>query len=440
MPAKTPLDNWVREKIGIAQDVGNDVARTALRGRQLAQLNTSLERAARKSPYYRETLANHVLSPLSSLEEISRIPFTTPDTLSENPFAFLAVPQGEIERVVTLRTSGTTGESKRLFFTAVDLEHTMDFFNHGMSTMVDPGQKVAVFLPGGKPDTVGDLLKRALARMEIETLVYGIVDDAEKAVMAAVDFGAHCVVGIPTQILSLACAANSRDLQKTLKTALLTTDYVPSSLVARVENSLRCEVYNHYGMTETGLGGGVECQAHGGYHLREAEFYYEIVDPVVGAAIGEGEVGEVVVTSLCQQGTPLIRYRTGDRARFLPGECECGTFLRRMEKVSGRFSNIIRLAPDLVLDISLLDEALFAIEGLIDYKFTATKGGEGPNLQLAVYCAGNPEEVETNCRESLTGLLGEARCGERSLSIKFGDEGRWMLNGASKRKILLQPN
>ena len=93
----------------------------------------------------------------------------------------LCTSLGEIERVVTLQTSGTTGEAKRLFFTAEDLELTVDFFQHGMATMVEPGATVIIFLPGELPDSVGDLLARALTRLGVKPVVWGPVRDLSAA-------------------------------------------------------------------------------------------------------------------------------------------------------------------------------------------------------------------------------------------------------------------
>ena len=97
-------------------------------------------------------------------------------------------------------------------------------------------------------------------------------------------------------------------------------------------------------MTEMGLGGGVQCSARQGYHLREADLYFEIVDPHSGEPLPEGELGEVVFTTLTREGMPLIRYRTGDLSRFLPGQCPCGTLLRSMESIRQRVAGNLELA------------------------------------------------------------------------------------------------
>ena len=149
-----------------------------------------------------------------------------------------------------------------------------------MSTLVRPGQRVVVLLPGERPDSVGDLLARGLRRMDVHALVYGPVTDPLHAAEAVASFGAHCLVGIPTQVLALARSRTGAAIGKgSIESILLSTDYVPRAIAETLEEVWGCRVFNHYGMTEMGLGGGVECEARAGYHLREADLYFEVVDP-----------------------------------------------------------------------------------------------------------------------------------------------------------------
>ena len=298
------------------------VLREALEDYQLGQINETIGYARRNAPFYRRSLASLPDTPLASLSDIGRIPFTTSSELAADTFGFLAVSQDEIAHIVTLRTSGSTGEAKRIFFTEGDLEPTVDFFHHGMSTMVQPGQKVAVLMPCERPDSVGDLLIRGLRRMDVDALPYGPVEDPIDAARAIASFGAHCIVGIPIQALAVALAPEGAAMARSgggvLESVLLSTDYVPRAIAGRLEECWGCRVFNHYGMTETGLGGGVECAALEGYHLREADLFFEIVDHETGAPCPDGAVGEVVFTTLTRKGMPLIRYRTGDIARMIP--------------------------------------------------------------------------------------------------------------------------
>jgi len=129
-------------------------------------------------------------------------------------------------------------------------------------------------------------------------------------------------------------------------------------------------------MSEMGYGGGVECEALHGYHLREGDLYFEIIDPQTGESVKDGEYGEVVFTTFHRQAMPLIRYRTGDIARFSTDPCACGTFLKTMDKVSGRISNRVLLHNLGEVSLRDLDEAILQFEEVLDYKASIMDGDQ----------------------------------------------------------------
>ena len=184
MIATTPLEGWIRKKAGISPGLAGRSAAEALVDYQLRLVNETIDYARRNTPFYRRHLASFPAAPLGSLSDIARIPFTTPSDLAHDPFGFLAVHQADVARIVTLRTSASMGNAKRLFFTEEDLELTVDFFHHGMSTLVRPGQRVMVFLPGERADSVGDLLVRGLSRMDVRAFPYGPISDPVHAAQA----------------------------------------------------------------------------------------------------------------------------------------------------------------------------------------------------------------------------------------------------------------
>lgn len=370
MTPLTPLDPWIAGKIGCAR-----LSRSALAAYQLQKVRETLSLIRKKSPFYRRHLA-HCPPELASLDALEQFPFTTADDLRQQPYHFLCVPQRAISRVVTLNTSGTTGAPKRIFQTAEDQELTLDFFHVGMSTFVSPGERVLILLPGERSGSVGDLLATALARLGAVGLKHGPVRDVAEAVGRLKAEEVHCIVGAPTHVLALALTAP--DVQ--LKSVLLTTDHVPKAITRTLEQRWNCAVYNHYGMTEMGLGGGVECRARRGYHLREADLYVEIVHPHTGRRVSDGEEGEIVFTTLTRRGMPLLRYRTGDISRFIPGACPCGTALRTLERVTDRVGGIIDCRDGLRLKMSELDEALFAVAGVSN--FVATLAGNELRVQV----------------------------------------------------------
>jgi len=438
----TPLEAWIREKAGIDNDLTGRSFVDALKAYQLRRINEIIDYARRDSPFYRRRLASLPITPLSVLSDIAQIPFTTASDLTNDPFSFLAVRQDDVARIVTLRTSGSTGEAKRIFFTEGDLELTVDFYHHGMSTLVRPGQKVAIFFPGEIPDSIGDLLLRGLRRMDAHAFVYGLVSDPLQAAEAVVSFGAHCIVGIPTQVLAVACSPPGVAIGKgSIEAVLLSGDYVPRKLAETLEEIWGCRVFTHYGMTEMGYGGGVECEALDGYHLREGDLYFEVVDHETGETCPDGAIGEVVFTTLTRRGMPLIRYRTGDIARIIPQPCPCGSVLRRMDYVRGKWNGAFRLGPDCTLTVHEMDEALFRLPGLLDYRVTVLKGRNGRfRLHIDVWRVEGGRLTDSKVLK----MLNEVEAIQRGIasgnleipSVCFSAEGLWAPNSSLKRKII----
>jgi len=364
----TPLEPWILSKIGYDPGCGLD-PRQAIDDYQLAKLRETIDYARRMSPFYRRSLQGVEGRDLAGLDAFAAIPFTRPGDIQQDDLQFLCVSRGEIERVVTLASSGTTAPSKRLHFSASDLELTVDFFRHGMATMVRPGERVLVLMPGELPGSVGDLLEKGLARLGVSAVVHGLVRDCGRVIEEIVSREIDCLVGLPVQVLSLARHPQAlRVPPGRLKSILLSADYVPDAIVSELSLLWDVPVFNHYGMTEMGLGGGVECACRSGYHLREADLFWEVVDPDSGSRLEQGELGEVVFTTLTRSGMPIIRYRTGDLARFLPEPCPCGTVLHRMERVRGRISARVRLRGGEILSMADLDEALFALPFLLNFQ------------------------------------------------------------------------
>lgn len=309
------LNAWTAARLG-----GQSVAQW-----QLAQLNETLALARARSPFYRAHLPE---GPLPSLAALPSLPMMGPETLRAEGLRLLCVRPDEIARIVTLPTSGSTGAPKRVYFTAGDLELCTDFFHHGMQNVAAPGQTVAILFPHERPGSVGDQLIAALQRFDAKPLpLYGTADPFAELVCA----GAECVVGAPGQVLALA-----RQGRAAVSSVLLSADYVSPACRAELRARWSCTVYEHYGMTEMGLGGGVSCDAQAGYHMRDLDLLIEIVDPATGAPLPDGQTGEVVFTTLTRAGMPFIRYRTGDRSVRLPGPCPCGCMLSRLARVGDR--------------------------------------------------------------------------------------------------------
>ncbi len=421
----TPLEHWIIERTHIAHK-----SQEAMRAYQLGELIKTLAYAKEKSRFYQTMLKDIDLNSIVSFKDFERIAFTTADDIKHNAYDFACVPSNEVERIVTLNTSGTTGDEKRILFTQQDLKSTIDFFQHGMRCLVDESDKVLVLLPGSAYGSIGDLLKKALALSKIECIVHGILNDVEKTALCIEENNITCIVGIPMQVLYLS-KAKPEIFAKHIKKVLLSTDYVPDVLVEALNDNGECHVFNHYGMTEMGYGGGVECECLNGYHLRENDLYFEIIDPITGQPVEDGVYGEVVFTTLHRQAMPLIRYRTGDMARFSTKPCACGTFLRTMEKVLGRIENKIDINGH-AIHLREFDEILLRFPRILDYKLTVCeKNSLHVKLILAnkERCVALKEEVIRRIRDCFPFEF------NFRLHVEEDDHSPKMTNSMIKRKI-----
>lgn len=369
----SPVHQWIQSKIG----------EVTLEEYRLNCIRRTIDHASKNSAFYRKHLAGLTSLDIKCMDDIERIPTMSSRDIAGNPGSLLCVPQNEISRIVTLDTSGTTGNPKRIYFTEDDLELTVEFFMHGMKTIVSSEDKVLILLPGEKIGSVGYVLREALSRIGVFSEIHGVINDMDRCIGDIRRLGINCLVGIPVQVLGLSCVLNMQGVTG-IDSVLLSADYVPEPVAVRIEENLGCTVYSHYGMTEMGFGGGVECSAFEGYHLRESDLYFEILDPDSGTPLEDGLLGEVAFTTLNRRGMPLIRYRTGDISRMIAGGCGCGSGLRRLDKIMGRMSDFIELSPGMFISLPELDEVIFRVKGIVNYKVKIYKGKHTSAIKLLI--------------------------------------------------------
>ncbi len=320
------LDRWTSHCIsGLDQPLN----RVELQKYQLRKLIETVEHAKCNSDFYGQHLKDCLLE---SLTDLQQLPFTLPANCGEE---MLCVPQREISRIVTLETSGTTGRPKRIFFTEEDQQLTVDYFYQGMQHIIGPADLLFIGMPCRMPGSVGNLLELGVKGFGASTIPFGLMLDEDaltKAKKILLECEVTALVGLPTQILKLA----EETPGFTCRSVLLSAEYVPEETVAFLKKQWKCEVFEHYGMTEMGLGCAVSCETHEGYHVRESDLLIEIIDPETGAIRSDGQWGEIVFTTLTRKGMPFIRYRTGDVSRWIPEPCPCGSQLKRLDKVQDR--------------------------------------------------------------------------------------------------------
>ncbi|AWI03631.1 DVU_1553 family AMP-dependent CoA ligase [Clostridium drakei] len=423
----TPLETWIVSETEIKEKTRAD-----LEEYQLSKIKKVIKYVKKYSEFYSEYLKDIDEADIKSFKHFQKISFTLPEYIREFSNKFLCVPQREISRIVTLKSSGTSGEEKRIYFTENDLKLTVEFFKYGMRSLVNENDRVLVLLPGNSYGSIGDLLKKALDEINIGCYVYGILSDLKDAAEFIKNRKITCIVGIPTQVLHFS-RIESETFKNNIRKILLSTDYVPETLITEITSKFQCKVFTHYGMTEMGYGGGVECEALNGYHMRENDLYFEIVDPYTGEVVKDGEYGEIVFTTLTREGMPLIRYRTGDLARFNIDSCACGTFLKTMSRSLGRIENRFEVGDSEFIYMRDLDELILSYEEVINYKVYVQEG----NL-ICVYIAVKKEEDFYKIKQILEGSIKELVSANKKnldVSIRYLKETAQVKNSMIKRKI-----
>lgn len=346
---------WVEQRIGSPL-----TGRGTLDSYQFHKLQENYTYVRQNSSFYKKLYEDsHSPAALETWEDFKQLPFTSGEDIRDRGMQMLCVSQSQISRVVTLDTSGTTGFPKRFFFTKEDQELTVDFFHYGMETLTGPEDRVMLLLPGCRDGGLADLLRRGVERIPADVSIYGLVKDVGACAEEIYRQKSTVLVGIPVQVQALAAHCRMKGITSPVKRVLLSTDVLSDIVRYRIEEGLNCQVFNHFGMTEMGYGGALECQAHQGMHIRENDLYVEVVEPQSGKELPDGSFGEMVITTLTRKGMPLIRYRTGDRARILDGSCPCKSLLKRLDGADGRL--------DAIFDWKKLDDMIFSDETVVDY-------------------------------------------------------------------------
>lgn len=380
---RTPLDAMIADQM--SNLAGEFPEHEEIEQEQMRLLRALIKYASKNSAFYRRQLKDINPESLQKRTDLRLLPFTSRENIRDHGPEMICVSDDDIARIITIQSSGTTGNPKRLYFTEEDLRLTYNFFRKGMTTMVSPGDKVVILLPGDTPDSTGDILKRALEDQGIAAKAFGLAPAPFATIELLAKEAPQCIVGFPIQLLAALRVDTEKKIPaEKLKSILLCSDYIPEVVIHEIESAWDCENFIHYGTVETGLGGGVECAAHNGTHLRENDLLFEIINPQTGELLPPGDEGEIVVTTLTRKGMPLIRYRTGDIAALLEERCQCGSCLRRLSKVRGRFENKCKLASGIEIHMSSFDEILFNLPDIVDFSIKMTDDTKNETIHIEI--------------------------------------------------------
>ncbi len=317
------------------------LARPLLEELQLKRLQDTARRVYERVPFYRRKFDEAGIAPddLRRLDDIRRLPFTTNADLREAyPTGLLAVPKDETLRLHM--SSGTTGKPKALFFSARDVDNAAllcarSFVAAGMNrsdvfqNMMTYGLFTGAFVTHYGAEKLGCLVIPAGP------------GNTERQVLLMKDFRTTCIHLTPSFALYLSDFLEKKavDARKelALQRAFVGAEPYTEETRRKIEEGLGVRVYNCYGLSEmNGPGVAFECEQRSGMHLWEDHFIMEIVDPETGAPVPDGERGELVLTTLCREAMPILRYRTRDITAVACEPCPCGRTHRRVHRIMGR--------------------------------------------------------------------------------------------------------
>jgi phenylacetate-CoA ligase len=310
---------------------------------QCQRLAATLQQAMR-APFYAELYAKCGIGNLSSLPELSRLPFTTKADLRTGfPYGFLAVP---LERIVRLHSSsGTTGNPTVIYHTEKDIETWRDLVARCMYMAGMRSTDVFQNMMGYGLFTGGLGFHYGAEKLGAMTIPIG-TGSSKRQIWFLQQFKTTAMHILPSYALRLATHVVEMGLDArkdfSLRMAFIGAEPHTEETRLRIEETWNLHAYNSYGLSEMfGPGVAFECPDKSGMHIWEDQFMVEIVDPESGASLPDGECGELVLTSITREGSPLVRYRTRDLTRIIPGPCPCGRTHKRIDRIRGRSDDML---------------------------------------------------------------------------------------------------
>ena len=384
-------------------------SRDEISGLQLTRLKNTLKQAYENVPHYQKAFKDKGVHPddLKDLSDLKNFPFTVKEDLRENyPFGMFAVPREQVARIHA--SSGTTGKPTVVGYTQQDVSMWADIMARSMRAAgTRPGDIVHVAYGYGL--FTGGLGAHYGAERLGCTVIPVSGGMTTRQVQLIQDFKPKVIMVTPSYLLNILDEMERQnvDPEKTsLEIGIFGAEPWTNEMRRQIEERGFLHAVDLYGLSEI-IGPGVACECietKDGLHIWEDHFYPEIIDPETGEVLPDGEFGELVFTSLTKQAFPIIRYRTRDLTRLLPGTARS---MRRMEKVTGRSDDML-IIRGVNLFPTQVEEILVKIKTLT------------PHYQLEVFKDGNMDAVKVHCevQPDTDQATGEAAAKELAQTIK----------------------
>ncbi len=348
---------------------------------QLSGLKWTVNHAYRGSAFYRERLDKAGVKPedIRTLDDLRRLPFITADNLrDEYPWPLRSVPFQDIVRIHA--SSGTTGKRKVMVYTAKDIDDWANMFARCYETAGLTREDRVQICVGYGVWTAGAGFQNGCERFGAIALPVG-PGNIEIHLQFLVDFQPTVLCATASMALLLAEEAEKHGILDKLKIRKIIMGAERSSDImrAKIRELFRADhLFDIPGLTEVyGPGTGLDCEHHTGIHYWADYYILEILDPETLEPVKEGEIGEMVYTTLRKEGSPLIRYRSRDLTRFIPGQCPCGSVLPRHDRLTGRSDDMF-IIRGVNIYPSHIDEILSQHRGIgSEHQIILDRGPDG---------------------------------------------------------------
>ena len=355
---------------------------------QLERLKATVAHAM-NSPFYQEKFKELGITPddIQTLDDVKRLPFTTKEDLREHyPFGLASVPLKDCVRLHS--SSGTTGNPTVVLHTQKDLEEWANAVARCLWMVGSRPEDVFQNSAGYGMFTAGLGFQYGAEKVGMLT-VPAAAGNTKRQIKFIRDFGTTVLHAIPSYASRIyeVMKEEGCDPRRDTNLRVLCIGAEPHSEEQRqrIEQNLGVKAYNSYGISEMmGPGVAFECPEQNGLHIWEDYFIVEIIDPVTLQPVADGELGELVLTTINREGMPLLRYRTRDLTRILPGKCACGRTHKRLARLQGRSDDMIILKGVNIFPIQIEKILLKFRELSTDYLITLETTDSGDVMTVEV--------------------------------------------------------
>ncbi len=373
----------------------------------LESLRGLLGRITTRSPFYRKKFAGIDLADVRTWEDFERLPFTEKADLREAyPLGLQAVPDEDIVRIHS--SSGTTGTPVIIPYTRQDVEDWSEMFARCYAMAgVTRTDRVHV-TPGYGLWTAGIGFQAGAERLGAMVIPLG-PGNTDRQLQMMMDLKSTVLCATSSSALLLAEEIERRGIRGKihLRTGIIGSERWGEKMRRRIANELGVQLYDIYGLTEIyGPGIGISCEHESGMHCWDDFLYFEVIDHHTGEQVPPGQMGELVITTLRKEGAPLVRYRTHDLTRLVPGECACGSPYPRIDTIMGRTDDMVKV-KGVIIYPAQVDEVLKGVEGASSEFQVMIDHLEGRDVMTVFF-----ETTEGAHREGVEAMVRQ-RCKER---------------------------